>query len=199
MNKRKKGFGLSQIGWRVLYETALLLGFSLQVFLCSLRIVSSDPASSRGSDRWTLVASAVGLRVSQPFSFPMWGYSQARPGNVQEQVLNPLPVMLAKHAARDIPPWSHSRLKQYFAHKWAFSEQQHGECSEGIAQGQPPLLLMPPLNTCSSSPYLCDFCTGLCIEISSRNQLGPHCSWRIRIQSRKWQWQSNITNQPLGN
>lgn len=106
-----------------------------KVFLCSLRIISSDPANSQGSDRCALAASAVGPRVSQPPCFPIPGCSQAWPGNVQGQVLNPLPAMLAKHAAHDIPPWSHSRLKQCFAHKWAFSGQRHGECSEGIAQG----------------------------------------------------------------
>lgn len=173
------------------------LNLKSKVSLCSLRAVSSDPANSQGSDRWALVASEVGSRVSQPSCFPMPGYSQAWPGNVQGQVLNPLPVTLAEHAAHDIPPWSHSRVKQHFAHKWAFSGQQCGECSGGIAQGQPPLLLVPPLNICCSSPYLCDFCSGLCVEISNRYQLAPHCSWRIKIWSRKHQWQSNITKSAL--
>lgn len=122
------------------------LNLKSKVFACLLRIVGSDPANTRGSDTWALVASAVGLRVSQPPCFPMPGCSQAAaaasPGDAQGQCLNLLPGALAEPVT---PHWSHSRLKWCFTHKWTSSGAGPGEHGEGIAREWPLPSLMTPL------------------------------------------------------
>lgn len=122
------------------------LNLKSKVFPCLLRIVSSDPANTRGSDRWALAALAVGLRASRPPCFPMPGRSRAAAaaslGDVQGQRLNTLPARLAEPAT---PCWSHSTLKRRFTHEWTTSGGRSREHGEGIAREQPSLLLMTPL------------------------------------------------------
>jgi len=117
------------------------LNLESKVFPCLLRIVGSDPANTRVSDRWAVAALAEGLSVSRPPCFPVPGCPQAAVaaslGKVQGHCLSTLPATLAEPAT---PCWSHSRFKHSFTHEWTSSGGGPGGRGEGFAQQQPPLL-----------------------------------------------------------
>lgn len=169
------------------------LNLKSKVFPCLLRLVSSDPANTRSSDRWALAVLVLGLRVSQPPVSPC----QATPG---------MPRQLHRVTCKSSALTHCQQHQQSLPLTTSLDGVTPGSssilptsgCFQGGSVENTVKALHAPFandssDTCSSSTWLCDFCTGLCAEISDMNRLAPYRSWKIRVQSRKWRWQSIIT------